>query len=281
MPFDIVEVDEFTSVVTAPEGTDKAGLTYLLTAFQSLANRTRNLKRLLTEYTLQDGYDASDAAVDSPMIETETGVSFGGLVSGSPTVKAIIGGANAIFEALPAASGAVAFIARSAGKISLFNQSNDKSFTIGAPITIFNAHGITTPSSHHALYKAALVRAKGADVQPTEWMPMDGDEAWAPVVTAVTNASNVILTRAAWSQSGKVVSFSANGTLDAIGTGLVKINIPKPAAVSGGSGVMAVFAMSNGDARPAQSDSSKVICEANATVAGGLLWSVTGQLIAP
>ena len=43
MPANLTDVDAFTSPVQVPAGSDDAGLVYLLTAFQALANRTHYL----------------------------------------------------------------------------------------------------------------------------------------------------------------------------------------------------------------------------------------------
>lgn len=43
MPANLTDVDTYTTPVQVPSGSDDAGLTYLLTAFQALANRTNYL----------------------------------------------------------------------------------------------------------------------------------------------------------------------------------------------------------------------------------------------
>lgn len=43
MPANLTDVDTYTTPVQVPAGSDAAGLTYLLTAFQALANRTNYL----------------------------------------------------------------------------------------------------------------------------------------------------------------------------------------------------------------------------------------------
>lgn len=51
MPNNLTDVNAFTSPVQVPAGSDDAGLTYLLTAFQALANRTHYLNKLANDVT--------------------------------------------------------------------------------------------------------------------------------------------------------------------------------------------------------------------------------------
>lgn len=51
MPNNLTDVNAFTTPVQVPAGSDDAGLTYLLTAFQALANRTNYLNKLANDVT--------------------------------------------------------------------------------------------------------------------------------------------------------------------------------------------------------------------------------------
>lgn len=51
MPNNLTDVNAFTSPIVVPAGSDDAGLTYLLTAFQALANRTEYLRQRVAVVT--------------------------------------------------------------------------------------------------------------------------------------------------------------------------------------------------------------------------------------
>lgn len=51
MPANITDVNAFTTPVQVPAGSDAAGLTYLLTGFQALADRTHYLNKLANDVT--------------------------------------------------------------------------------------------------------------------------------------------------------------------------------------------------------------------------------------
>ena len=51
MPANLTDTDAFTSPVQVPAGSDPRALTYLLTAFQALANRTHYLNKLANDVT--------------------------------------------------------------------------------------------------------------------------------------------------------------------------------------------------------------------------------------
>ena len=51
MPANITDVNAFTSPVQVPSGSDPAGLTYILTAAQALANRTHYLNKQISDVT--------------------------------------------------------------------------------------------------------------------------------------------------------------------------------------------------------------------------------------
>lgn len=86
MPNNLTDVNAFTSPVQVPAGSDPRGLTYLLTAFQALANRTHYLNELREAHSLQVAYDISEALLDVPTVD----VGASSLVVGGTTVPTTI-----------------------------------------------------------------------------------------------------------------------------------------------------------------------------------------------
>lgn len=64
MPANLTDANAFTSPVQVPAGSDPRALTYLLTAFQALANRTNYLNKLLTDVVARRVVFALPTTVD-------------------------------------------------------------------------------------------------------------------------------------------------------------------------------------------------------------------------
>lgn len=179
MPNNLTDVNAFTSPVVVPAGSDDAGLTYLLTAFQALANRTHYLNEQRAAHSLQVAYDISDALSDSPTID----VAASELVIGGTTEP----------DTLTVTDGSVEIGANLTFDASDFDVTNG------------------TSGSH------ALIHVSGAGAQLA--LSSDQWSITPPFDVAGTNASSGDIgdNDAFYVRVGNVVTFSLGMVLDATG----------------------------------------------------------------
>jgi hypothetical protein len=88
MPAPITEVDTFTSTVSVPVAGDARTATSLLTAFQALANRTRNLLNRMI--AAEAAVAAMDPAVAALSQYAQFQYAFGSVITGTPTLQTML-----------------------------------------------------------------------------------------------------------------------------------------------------------------------------------------------
>lgn len=238
--------------------------------------------------TLQDSYDASVAAGETlPTIQIGSApITIRGPLLGGEAVVFQARGTSPAVIMQPGSAGEETLRVQNAGAILLQEEGSNNGFSVRAPDVMSGGHGITVPDAANETSKAALVRAPGTGTQATEWAKwedLDSNPAWSPTPTYGTNVSGMGTVRGTWSQVGKSVSFSANGTVNISSAGqpfTFTIPAPKNAGSTffgGGGGTVDDGFI---DGIVASGGTITISGQPGSTGTSGISWSIHGQYAA-